>query len=96
MNIHKKFIFYSLIFLSMISPPVIFAEAIYYGREIRSFLAIILIFFMFLTRSKFEIAQLIIFLSLGFILIIEILVQRSDINNIFSFYAILLISFFFI
>ena len=94
MNIHKKFIFYSLIFLSMISPPVIFAEAIYYGREIRSFLAIILIFFMFLTRSKFEIAQLIIFLSLGFILIIEILVQRSDINNIFSFYAILLISFF--
>ena len=78
----------------MISPPVIFAEAIYYGRELRSFLAVGLIFYMFLTRTKFENAQLIIFLSLVFILIIEILAQRSDINNILSFYAILLISFF--
>ena len=78
----------------MISPPLIFAEAIYYGRELRSFLTIILIFFLFLNSLKFEIRQLIIFLLLLFILIIEILVQRSDINNILSFYAVLLISFF--
>ena len=94
MDIHKKFIFYSLIFLSMISPPLIFAEAIDYGRELRSFLTIILIFFLFLNSLKFEIGQLIIFLLLLFILIIEILVQRSDVNNILSFYAVLLISFF--
>ena len=94
MDIYKKLICYPLILLSMISTPLIFAEAIYYGRELRSILTVILVLFMFLAWTKFEIEELIIFLFLVFVIIIEILVHRSNVNNILSFYSVLLTSFF--
>ena len=93
MNMYNKLTYILFICLSFISAPVIFAEAIFFGRELRIFLASALIFFLFLTFKKFKIADITIFLFLLFLVIIEILILRSDINNIFSFYSVLIISF---
>jgi len=92
MHIRLKITFYLLIILVSISPPSLFSE-IDLGREMRLLFGIIIMILLFFESSKFKIRDFIVFLLLGFIILVEVIFQRSSINNILSSYSVILISF---
>ena len=92
MHIRLKITFYLLIILASISPPSIFSE-IDLGREMRLLFGIIITIFLFFESSKFQTKDFIVLLLLVLIILVEVMFQRSSINNILSSYAVIFISF---
>ena len=85
MNILRlKTTFLLLIMLAIMSPPFVFSQIDYFGREIRTFLGIIVLLLLYLEYSKFKSTDIFIFFLLGNIIFLEIIFQRSSINNILS------------
>ena len=80
-----------LILLTLISPPFVFAELLSFGRGLRGIVMLTLIFFFFFQNRQIKKTSLVILYSLVFIIILEILTERSKLSNIFSFYGLLLI-----
>jgi hypothetical protein len=80
-----------LIFLAIISPPFVFAEMISFGRELRAIVMLTLLFLFFLQNNQINKKNLVIFILLVFIIILEILIERSELYNTLSFYGLLLI-----
>ncbi len=94
MNILRlKTTFLLLIILAIMSPPFVFSQIDYFGREIRTFLGIIVLLLLYLEYSKFKSTDIFIFFLLGNIIFLEIIFQRSSINNILSAYAVIFIAF---
>ncbi len=91
MNIRLKITFYLLIILAFIAPPFVFSE-IDFGREMRLLFGIIIMILLFFESTKFQIKDFILILSLGIIILIEVMFQRSSINNVLSSYSVILIS----
>ena len=77
MHIRLKITFYLLIILVSISPPSLFSE-IDLGREMRLLFGIIIMILLFFESSKFKIRDFIVFLLLGFIILVEVIFQRSE------------------
>ncbi len=92
-EIKIRSLFWLLIILSLISPPFVFAEAIYFGRELRFFLILNILILISLQNIKLSQTDLLFFVLLISILFVEIIIQRSDLNNIISFYSVILITF---
>jgi len=81
----------------LFSAPSVFADAIFFGRELRLFLGIIILLLLYKDFNKFQSTQFYIIFLLLFFLFLEITLLRSPLNNIISFYAaVILPSFFFI
>lgn len=79
--------------LALISPPFVFAELKFFGKEIRGLIGLTVIILLFLENTKFKISELLILFLLGFIIVIEFLSQRSDLNNVLSAYAVIFVAF---
>jgi hypothetical protein len=88
-----KITFLLLIILMFISPPFIFSEALYFGREIRAFLIITIILLLFLQIRKFRFIDIFIFILIGIFIFLNIFFSESLLNNIFSFFSIILVAF---
>lgn len=86
-------IFFLLIFLALASEPFVFAQIDYPGSTLRAVLNIIILSLLFFEKPKFKFSELIIYSILALIILFELVVQRSTINNILSNYVVLLISF---
>ena len=56
-----KLLFWILIILSFISPPFVFAEAIYFGRELRFFLILNILILISLQNIKLSQTDLLFF-----------------------------------
>ena len=88
-----KITFLLLIILMFISPPFIFSEALYLGREIRAFLIITLILLIFLQIRKFRFIDIFIFILIGIFIFLNIFFSEILLNNIFSFFSVILVAF---
>ena len=88
-----KIIYFFLFILALISPPFVFSQIEFFGREVRGLLGFLILIFLFLEIRKFKILDIIFFLSISIIIFLEIIFQRSDLNNILSVYFIFLIAF---
>jgi len=94
MNILRlKTTFLLLIILAIMSPPFVFSQIEYFGREIRALLGVIVLLLIYLKSSKFKFKDICILLLLGIIILLEVIFQRSSTNNILSAYAVIFIAF---
>ena len=93
MNTRIKTISILLIFLAIISPPFVFAELKFFGKEIRGLIGLTIIILLYLENTKFKISEIFILFLLGFIVVIEFLSHRSDLNNVLSAYAVIFVAF---
>ena len=79
--------------LALVSPPFAFSQIEFYGREIRAVLGITVLILLYLESSKFKFTDIMFFLLIGTIIFLEIVFQRSSLNNILSAYAVILVAF---
>ena len=94
MNILRlKTTFLLLIILAIMSPPFVFSQLDYFGREIRAFLGIIALLLLYLEYSKFKFTDIFFLFLFVNIIFLEIIFQRSSINNVLSAYAVIFIAF---
>jgi hypothetical protein len=95
MFVRSKIISFFIILLVLFSAPSVFAEAIFFGREIRFFLGITILLLLYQDFYKFQSTQLYIIFFLLFFLFLEIILLRSKLNNIISFHAAIILPLFF-
>jgi hypothetical protein len=93
MNTRIKTISVLLIMLALISPPFVFAELKFFGKEIRGLIGLTVIILLYLENTKFTFSELFIFFLLGLIIILELLSKRSDLNNVLSAYAVIFVAY---
>lgn len=93
MHTRTKNISILLIALALISPPFVFAELIFFGREMRGLFGIIIILLLYLDNTKFKFSEIIFFILLFSNLILHILIQRSSLNNVLSSYALIFVAY---
>jgi hypothetical protein len=88
-----KIISVLLIMLTLISPPFVFSQLQFFGREIRGLIGLAVIILLFFENTKFKASELLLLSFLVFVIVIELLLDRSDYNNILSAYAVIFIAF---
>lgn len=84
-------IFFLSIALALISPPFIFASMDFASRELRALLGLVLIGILVLSTSKFRTFDGCALLLAAILFIIEIVWQRSQLSNIFSYYSVVVV-----
>ena len=92
MHIGLKITFISLLMLALTSPPLIFTYMDYIGRESRAFFFITsacLIFFIFFDFSRMRLSEIYVLILGIFLFTFEIYVMKSELSNIFSYYAVI-------
>ena len=93
MNTRIKTISVLLIMLAIISPPFVFAELEFFGKEMRGLIGLTVIILLCLENTKLKISELLIFSFLVFVILMEFLSKRSDLNNVLSAYAVIFVAF---
>ena len=79
MHTRTKNISILLIALALISPPFVFAELIFFGREMRGLFGIIIILLLYLDNTKFKFSEIIFFILLFSILILHIFKRNTNV-----------------
>ena len=93
MNTRIKIISILLILLALISPPFVFSQLPFFGKEIRGMFGIAVLLLLYLENTKLKFSEIIFFILLMTILILEILSQRSSLNNALSTYAVIFVAY---
>ena len=93
MNNQYRIISLLLILLALFSPPFIFSQIQYFGREIRTVLGLLVLCLILVKTLKFNYRDIYIYLLIFFFISIELIIQRSQINNILSSYAVIIVGF---
>jgi len=91
MNLLTKINCFFLILLALISPPFVFSE-INFGRELRIFISLIVLIFMFLQIKKIRFTHMYFLIFLIFLISLEIIIQRSKLNHVLSNYTVILVA----
>lgn len=93
MHTRIKIISILLIVLALISPPFVFSQIPFFGKEIRGMLGIAIISLLYLENTKFKFSEIIFFILLVIILTLEIFSERSSLNNVLSAYAVIFVAY---
>lgn len=93
MHTRIKIISILLILLALISPPFVFSQLPFFGKEIRGIIGIAVLLLLYLENPKLKFSEIIFFILLITILILEILSQRSSLNNALSTYAVIFVAY---
>ena len=93
MNTRIKIISILLILLALISPPFVFSQLPFFGKEMRGMFGIAVLLLLYLENTKLKFSEIIFFILLITFLILEILSQRSSLNNALSTYAVIFVAY---
>ncbi len=93
MHTRIKIISILLILLALISPPFVFSQLPFFGKEMRGMFGIAVLLLLYLENTKLKFSEIIFFILLITILILEILSQRSSLNNALSTYAVIFVAY---
>ena len=93
MYLRLQLAFFFLITFAILNEPFVFSQLSFIGREIRAYFGIITILLLFSIKTKFKFSELIFYFSIVLIILFEIILQRSNLNNILSNYVVLLVAF---
>ena len=86
------FAFLVSIVLALISPPFIFSIMDFTGRELRGVLVVVVFILLALSYAKLTRFDICIFSCIAVLFAIEMLWRRSELSNIFSYYAVIIFS----
>ena len=84
------FAFSISILLALISPPFIFSSMDFTSRELRGVLVLIVFLLFALSYARLTRFDILIFSCVAVLFGIEMLWQRSQLSNIFSYYAVII------